>query len=423
MLRYLRVPLVVSFFVPTLLLLFCSAVAARLMARNTSRTPRIVWGSTPVLNYAIWARAMRGAGFTSETYTFDYYDRINVRCDWDHVLTERYPAVPSIAKPIFAFVESLFRYDVFVMSCDGYFLGDTPFRFLQAHLFRIARKKTIVIVYGGDAYIYGRIRSPLTLRGLLSSYPQAAKTQKSKSAGLRYWVENSDVFISGFMSWDGIGRNDINIPSPLFLDLDLWKPQEEATRTQRESKSIVVAHSSNHRGFKGTEYIIQAVEELKKEGLDVELLLIEGVKNSELRELLTKRADLVVEQLLATGHGLAGLESMALGLPTISNLEDEDAMEPFRYFSYFDECPIVSATPASVKNALRPLVENERLREALGEAGRRYVEKYHGLDSCVYMFGRVLEYLYGNRESLENIYHPILGEYPNRAEKIIPPGY
>lgn len=41
-------------------------------------------------------------------------------------------------------------------------------------------------------------------------------------------------------------------------------------------KPIVVGHMPNHRGVKGTEFLIDAIERLKSEGVKVELLLIEG---------------------------------------------------------------------------------------------------------------------------------------------------
>ena len=58
------------------------------------------------------------------------------------------------------------------------------------------------------------------------------------------------------------------------------------------------------------------------------------------------------------------------------------------------------------------------LRKQLGKASREYVEKYHGLDSAQYLFTNVIKYVYGSKESLINLYHPLLGEYPNRSPKI-----
>jgi hypothetical protein len=93
-------------------------------------------------------------------------------------------------------------------------------------------------------------------------------------------------------------------------------------------------------------------------------------------------------------------------------------MLPVRRWSYFSECPIVSATPENIVDVLRKLVTRPELRAQLGQAGRKYVEKYHGLDSAAYLFKSVIELANGERGSLINLYHPLLGEYPQRLPRI-----
>ena len=146
--------------------------------------------------------------------------------------------------------------------------------------------------------------------------------------------------------------------------------------------------------------------------------MLEKLQNSEIRRILAEEVDILVEQLIFIGHGLNGLEGMASGLPTISNLEDENYVLPLRRWPYFNECPLISATPENLVDVLRKLVTRPELRKQLGKASREYVEKYHGLDSAQYLFTNVIKYVYGSKESLINLYHPLLGEYPNRSPKI-----
>lgn len=129
-------------------------------------------------------------------------------------------------------------------------------------------------------------------------------------------------------------------------------------------------------------------------------------------------ADILVEQIIGTRHSLSVLEGMAAGIPTISNLEDETYTLPMRRWSFLNECPLVSATPENITDVLRKLITNPELRSDLGRAGREYVEKYHGLDSAQYLFENVFDYIYGKKDSIINLYHPILGEYPNRIPRI-----
>jgi hypothetical protein len=392
------------------------ALVAR--ARRETGKPRLVWGSTPIISNSYWSTAMRQAGYESETFTFDYYAVINRRDDWDRILSEEYSWAPAAVKPLIAFIGSLLRYDVFFISFDGFFIGRTPFARFQSHILKFAGKKTVVMPYGSDSYVYRRIRSVATLHGLLMSYPLAARDQQRITRTVDYWCQNADVVIPGVMGPDGFGRWDVLIPSYVAVDLNTWAPSNRRNFADGTSGSVAVAHAPNHRGFKGTEFIIQAVRELQKEGLKIQLLLLERIQNAEVRRILREETDILVDQIICTGHGLNAVEGLASGLPVISNLEDEAYVMPWRRWSYFAECPIVSASPETLAEVLRHLVTRPKLRQQLGEAGRAYAEKYHGLDSAQYLFSNVIDYVYGRKESLINLYHPLVGEYPNRRPKI-----
>jgi hypothetical protein len=402
-----------SLFFPILM----SAVIARLFL-NQSYAPRLVWGSTPIINNSYWSRAMAAGGFKSETYTENFYSSINKREDWDRVLLEEYSFLPYSLRPFLAFVHSLFRYDVFFLPFTGFFIGHTPLNKFQALFLKVAGKRIVVIPYGADSYVYGRIRSTETIHGLLISYPLAAKNQIRIASNVDYWISKADAVIPGVMGLDGFGRWDVLAPSSLTLDLSVWRRSVRLSNADGSKKAVIVAHAPNHRGFKGTEFILNAVKQLQNEGLKVELRLLENMQNTEVKRILVEEVDILVEQLIFTGHGLNGLEGMACGLPTVSNLEADIYLTPMRRWSFFGECPLVSASPETVQDVLRKLITRPQLRHELGGAGCAYVEKYHGFDSAQYLFSNVIDYVYGKKDSLINLYHPLLGEYPNRSPKI-----
>lgn len=139
--------------------------------------PRLVWGSVSIINNSYWSKAMREVGFYSKTFTYTYFGKINNRDDWDWILIEKYKYIPNILKPYVAFIDSLYRFDVFILSAEGYFLGNTPLKYFQAFFFGFFNKKTIIIPYCSDAYVYKNIRSSSLIHGLLMSYPQHARNQ------------------------------------------------------------------------------------------------------------------------------------------------------------------------------------------------------------------------------------------------------
>lgn len=399
------------------LLLFITALIARYLPTN-NKLPRLVWGSDPIINNKYWSKAMRQLGYISETFTFDYYKTIHEREDWDKILSENFKPMPMPIKAIIAFAWSLLKYDIFFISFNGYFLGKTPLSNIQSYLFKLARKKTVLIPYGSDYFSYSRIRSTSLIHGLLMSYPNAARKQKEIEEQVDYWVRYADVVIPGTMGPDGAGRWDVLAPSSLCIDLTQWQISQKLSQADGLNGVVYVVHSPNHRGIKGSEFIIEAIRDLRKEGLSIELILLEKIKNSMVKNILNQKADILVEQLIATGHGFNAIEGMASGIPTISNLDNDDYVLPMKRWSHLRECPIVSATPENLVEVLRKLVTRPELRHQLGVAGRAYVEKYHGLDSAQYLFNNVIDYVYGRKESLINLYHPLLGEYPNRLPKI-----
>lgn len=399
------------------IVIFFSALVARSVQAKSAN--RIVWGSDPVSNNRYWARAMRQAGYDSQTFTTSIYSQISSRDEWDELLDEKFKLAPAILRPVIAFCYSLFRYDVFVISFNGYFLGATPLRRLQSAALKLANKKIVVIAYGADYYEYRSIRSTVLIHALMLSYPAAARRQERVASQVRYWSARADAVIPSMMGPDGGGRWDVLAPSVVHIDTDLWMPARRSV-SQSDGKTGVVkiAHAPNHRGFKGTEFVVNAVNALRDEGLNVELMLLEGLKNEVVRETLCNNADILVEQLNATGHGLNAIEGMAAGLVVVANLEDEAYTRPMRRWSFLQECPIVSASPENIVDVLRVLVTRPDLRNCLGVASRAYAKKYHGLDSAVYLFRNVIEFVSGRQDSLLNMYHPLTSEWSRRMPPV-----
>jgi glycosyltransferase involved in cell wall biosynthesis len=405
----------------TFLIFFVCAFLARIFS-GVPASPRLVWGEAPIINNGYWARAMRKAGYVSVSYTDGYCSSINSRNDYDFIIQDRFGHVPLFLKYYLGFLFSLFSYDVFFVSFNGFFLGRTPYWFLESFLFRVARKKVVVIPFGLDSYIYRRVGSTAVSHGLQASIPRRSREQGDVAARVDYWCQRADCVIPGFIGFDGLGRWDVLLGSQLFIDDSLWKASNRLSLADGGDEGVVyVAHSPNFRGFKGSEFVIEAIKALQSEGLKVELVLIEGMQNSFVKKTFEQDVDLLIEQLIISGHGLNAIEGMASGLPVICNLDDERYILPLRRWSFFSECPIASATPENLTDILRQLVVNPALRHDLGRAGREYVEKYHSYDAAEFFFAAVLDFLYGRRESLADFCHPLSGDFVKRKPKVLHP--
>lgn len=397
---------------------FCiMSVIVCLFARRPvldGKVARIVWGPIPIINNKYWSKALKDNGYNSTTYMHKAFENINTKDDFDEYVSGRLKGVPAPIKLVLLFWESLLRFDVFCISCNGWLLGHTPYGFLEAPIFKFAAKKTIVIPFGGDAYVYKNVRSVALRHGLQLSYPALAKDQETIEKRVAYWRKHADFMPGSVISVDGIGRWDALLFNYLFIDTEQWQASKRNSNADGRKDTVYVTHAPNHTGFKGTEFVKKAVEDLQTEGLKVELKLLQNIQNEEVRRILAEDTDILVEQLIFTGHGLNGLEGMASGLPVVCNLEDENYTKIFRRWSYLDECPLVSAEPENITDVLRALVTRPALRAELAQKSREYAEKYNDLSACHFLFSNALDFIYGHKPHNEmmNLYHPLMGEFP-----------
>ncbi len=139
---------------------------------------------------------------------------------------------------------------------------------------------------------------------------------------------------------------------------------------KNENRILRVGHSPTRRTAKGTSDIIRAVERLKK-SLHFEFLLIEGVPHRRCMELKAT-CDIGIDQIgnyAGTGYGRSGLEFLALGIPTITEIPDP-------YESLLPGHPFIKATRHDFEEVLRDLLSNEEMRAAKRDKGIKWVKEF-----------------------------------------------
>jgi len=267
----------------------------------------------------------------------------------------------------------------------------------------------VVVGYGADCTVYSNVRDLSHRHAFLSSYPGAARNEAKIRDRLDLWNAHADCIVTTIHSLDGHGRWDVLTPSPFHIDTRQWSPVEQYHDHDGRNGPVRVIHTPNHRGYKGSEFVVEAVRVLRAEGLDIELDLIEGTPNSEVRARM-QRADILAEQFIAPMYALSGIEGMATGLPVMANIGDA-GNDVFRRFSFLDECPVMATTIEQLVPHLRRLVTEPALRRELGEAGRAYVEKYHSFAEGRRMFAAIHSAIAhdANAPRLAQLYHPLLG--------------
>jgi hypothetical protein len=233
------------------------------------------------------------------------------------------------------FLKLLPRYDVFhFYSSVTLVPKSVQFRILHA-----LGKRGVYQYLGSD--IRGKTREQL-------AYGLAADAEIVSSYDAIRWVPHADVVLPGIE----VSRIDPAPPS------DRPRP--------------VVVHAPSSRRRKGTEHVVAAVE-----GLDADLRIVEGLTHDEAFALY-READIVVDQLNAGWYGVFAIECLALGKPVVTFLHDEAVRRTEE--AYGTKVPLVSTTKETLRESLRPLVEDVALRQRVGAASRAYAEQLHDID-------------------------------------------
>ena len=157
-------------------------------------------------------------------------------------------------------------------------------------------------------------------------------------------------------------------PTLIFVPI----PYEVGSIKPRAGKNnkLRVGHSPTRRTAKGTADIIRAVERLKKH-IDFEFLLIEDVPHWRCMELKAT-CDIGVDQIgnyAGTGYGRSGLEFLALGIPTVTEIPDE-------YEPLLPGHPFIKATRSDFESVLHRLLIDRKLRLMKREQGLKWVRDF-----------------------------------------------
>ncbi len=152
------------------------------------------------------------------------------------------------------------------------------------------------------------------------------------------------------------------------VNLNVIKPNYPS----KDNKIPIILHTPTEPKVKGTKYVIDTIEELKKKGLNFEFRLKRNMSQEETQREISK-CDIYVDELLGGGYGVTAIESMAFGKPTVSwildSIKDHSPVG----------LPIVSANPINLESKLTELILDSNLRNKIGIESRKYVEKYHDI--------------------------------------------
>src|ERR1700733_1018810 len=285
----------------------------------------------------IMAKAERSLGIDSLSVCFP---KNNYTSD---ILEERGNSPPAIIARIKKYVD---KFDVFVFhfgsSLASESLADIP-------LLKKMGKAVVFYFHGCDIRQSEATIKKYKISACNECLPQRCNRNRDLARDVafkyadRIWVSTPDLL-------EFVPRSELFVQP---IDLSVFPYENRGgLPTPAKTEKTRIVHAPSDRALKGTKYIIAAIEALQREGLPVELLLLEKIPHAELVGKI-READFAVDQLLFGSYGTFSVELMAQGIPTICYLR-EDVKD-----IYPKDLPLVNANPETIKDVIRYMEENQ----------------------------------------------------------------
>jgi hypothetical protein len=160
---------------------------------------------------------------------------------------------------------------------------------------------------------------------------------------------------------------------PTAYDLDELATIREQNRRPADGMVRIMSAPTN-RDIKSTALLEAAMNQLKAEGLPVELVLTEGRTWAECLAVKAT-ADIYFDQV-KLGYGCNAIEAWGMGLPVVAGAEP-DILARMTTEWNTDRLPFAEATEATIADTLRMLVKSPDLRAEYAERGHTFAETYH----------------------------------------------
>lgn len=368
------------------ILVFPIFILVSLIARFSKRKFDIGIGPLPLINNVYHKKALSLFGWSTETFVNELF---YITQEFDVKLHERWRIYPTFIRNYISFFWIIFRYRCLYFYFDGCVLSKTIFLWrFEGLLLRWANIKTVILGYGSDVQEMTRTQN-LNFKHVMSlDYPTQPRNRSKIAVLIDSWVKNGSHVIGGcewvdYMSgWDSLMIAHFSIDTSRWSTSDVfWNgPDREPLR---------ILHAPNHRNIKGTSFVLKTIEELKAEGKNVELVLLEKVPNDQIQKVMST-CHVVIDQLVIGWYAMFAIEAMATGRTVLCHLR-KDLVDLYQFAGLLkqDEIPILDVDFKNLKDVITGLYQNPDLMKNLSARNRKYVEDHHSTASIGERFNKI----------------------------------
>jgi len=347
------------------------------VARLLPRRYDVGLGPDPINSHAPHKRALERNGYRAVTFV-THLDHITA--EFDLVCTLPGPLRYLSRHLLFAWVATHVR--ALLLPFSGGPLGSTRllWRFEPA-LLALAGVRVLMLPYGGDVQDMTRSPNLLFKHAMGRDYPSRRDLRPTIASRIDLWSGWADHVVAGCDWVDYLHQWDSLLLLHFPVDTDRFRPAPSTVASERRrGRPVRVLHAPNHVHLKGTRWFEEAVDTLSAEGIEIELEILQGVSNDQVRRAIHE-ADVVADQLVIGWYAMFALEAMASGKPVLCAVRpDLEALHVAAGTLDPGELPLVRCTPDDVSQRLRELVLDPARRREIGVRSREFVLRRHSLD-------------------------------------------
>ena len=360
---------------------------AALKARRLTNKPYdIGLGPLPLINNVYHKQALTKYGYKTNTFVYNVY---HITAEFDFNADKQFTEHQKRKR----YYSTWFKYVVNNHKClyiyfNGCVLGGSPYLSkYEAFLLKLARVKVVLMPYGADVQDLSKTTNLQFKNAICHDYPKFHLQRNTVRRNIEMWTTHGDHIIAGNDWIEYLYHWDTLLLAHFSIDVERCKPTKEYNPDPKQPLRIF--HAPNHKTIKGSKHFIRAVNELKREGLNIELILMEKAPNEEVLKAI-EEVDVVADQLIIGWYAMFSLEAMSYAKPVLCYINpafeklyiEAGLLEP-------GELPIVRCDPFNVKEKIKELYENRSALKDIGIRSREHVIKHHSTDYIGSVFDQI----------------------------------
>tara|TARA_B100001564_G_C20655887_1_gene679139 strand:+ start:797 stop:1960 length:1164 start_codon:yes stop_codon:yes gene_type:complete len=379
--------IVLKFFIEVSLIPFLIVLA--IWSRFKSKKIKIGLGPDPLINNFYHKKALELCNYSSETFvknSFHITDEFDI--DVSRKFNLNNPISRGAAYLYLIFIS--FRYKVLYINFNGGVIGLRSIFLwkIEPLILKLAKIKTVILPYGSDVQDMSRSDNLIFKDTIANDYPDQKIFRKTVTRKIDLWTKYADHIIGGCEWVDYMYHWDTLMLAHFSIDLNkITKKQKIANKSS--SKKLNILHAPNHKNIKGTFFLTQAIENLKRKGYDIDLLIAEKKSNNEILDLI-KKSDIIADQFIIGWYAMFAIEAMANAKPVLCYLR-QDLIDLYKYKGLIkdNEIPIINANIFNLEEKILWCYENKNKLHRIGEKGYEFVKKHHSINSVASIFDKI----------------------------------